>query len=115
MTKRTALLIALHIILACVLVGCQSDGLSPLCRHVVLSQYAAFKDAGYECELWHMENNNPENANGFQYHIALRVNTKGGWKWVEQQSVTYRTSFNQPNNTMLRRKVSFNEVANWIK
>jgi hypothetical protein len=94
--------------------GCGTTA-TPLCRHVVLSQYAAFVDAGYETELWHMKNKNPERANGFKYHVAVRIKKDGKWLWVEQPKLVYTTTTQAPSNTDLLRKMEFSEVAGWVK
>ena len=87
----------------------------PLCRHIVLSQYAAFKDAGYQTEIWHMKNNNPEKAKGFKYHVAIRIKVEGKWQWVTQPQITFTTSEAQPRGTTLLRKMKLNEVVAWVK
>lgn len=86
----------------------------PLCRHIVLAQYAAFKDAGYETEIWHMQNNDPEES-GFKYHVAVRVKVDGQWEWVTQPSIVFTTVTTQPRGTELLRKIEFSEVSGWIQ
>ncbi len=90
-------------------------GVQALCRHQVLAQYAAFKDAGYEAEIWHMKNLNPEDADGFKYHVALRVKVGSDWQWVKQPVVAYETTTQAPPNTILLRKMQFGEVSGWVE
>jgi uncharacterized protein YpmB len=87
-----------------------------LCRHIVLSQYSAYKDAGYEVEIWHMDNADPKTA-GFKYHVAIRVrkNENEEWLWVEQDKTLYRTTSEQPKDTKLRKQMTFDQVIKWVK
>ena len=96
------------------LASCTSPSATPLCRHVVLAQYAAFKDAGYEVELVHMANNRTA-LRGFKYHVALRVKQGNEWHWVDQPPTTYTTTTQQPAGTTIRRTMSFKEVAGWVQ
>jgi len=106
-------LLALAALAALLLSGCGTTA-TPLCRHVVLSQYAAFVDAGYETEICHMKNKYPEKAGGFKYHAAVRIKQDGKWLWVEQPKRVYTTTTQAPSNTIMLRKMEFSEVASWI-
>jgi len=108
----TAMILALLAIALCAS-GCGTTA-TPLCRHVVLSQYAAFVDAGYETEICHMKNKDPEKAGGFKYHAAVRIKQDGKWRWVEQPQVIYATTAQAPSNTILLRTMEFSEVAGWV-
>ena len=86
-----------------------------LCRHIVLAQYAAFKDAGYDVEIWQFVNKFPSKANGFKSHVALRVKKgKSNWVWVKQPATTYTTTSRMPKNTILLRKMDFLEIVEWV-
>ena len=102
----------LAILTALTLAGCATTRQEALCRHIVLSQYAAFTDAGYEAEIWHLNNTNPTES---KYHAAVRVKVIGRWLWVEQQATTYTTTTQQPTGTTLRRKLSASEVLRWAE
>ena len=102
----------LIILIALCLTSCNTVSQKPLCRHIVLSQYAAFVDAGYEAEIWHLHNLKPGK---YKYHIAVRTKIDGQWQWVRQQNMTYTTTTEQPPNTRLRKKMTIQEVVNWIK
>jgi hypothetical protein len=108
---RTILLIACLLALSSC---CHTE--RPLCRHIVLSQYAAFKDAGYDAEIWHMSNLDPKAAGGFKYHVAVRVrkNSNEPWQWVAQPQTSYHTTPNQPTNTKLRKRLSPERVLSWV-
>ncbi len=112
--------VAIAVVVAVIVVSLifliKSNSEKVLCRHIVLSQYATFVDAGYEAELWHMKNKYPEKANGFKYHIALRVRkTKDDpWEWVDQPSMSYTTSSSQPKDTELLRQMKLKEVVDWV-
>jgi len=90
-------LLALAALVALLLSGCSTTA-TPLCRHVVLSHYAAFVDAGYETEICHMKNKKD-----------------GKWLWVEQPKLVYTTTTQAPINTIMLRKMEFSEVAGWVK
>jgi len=103
-------------ILACLfLASCSTTARRPLCRHIVLSQYAAFVDAGYEAEIWHMENRNPAQAGGFKYHAAVRIKKGGQWQWVQQPQIFFTTTTKRPQGTKLLKKLEFGQVAGWTK
>lgn len=110
----TITIIALWAIAMLCCTGCGTTA-RPLCRHVVLSQYAAFVDAGYETEICHMKNKDPEKAGGFKYHAAVRIKKGGKWLWVEQPRIVYTTTTQAPSNTIMLRKLEFSEVAGWVK
>jgi len=103
-----------YLALLLLLTGCATPTKKPLCRHIVLAQYAAFRDAGYEAEIWQLNNINPQSA-GSKYHAAVRVKVCGQWLWVEQQSLTFTTTTQQPFGTTLRRKLSASEVLEWAE
>ncbi len=95
--------------------SCTTYTAKPLCRHIVLSQYAAYQDAGYQVQLVHMENVNPAKAGGFKYHVALKVRKDGGeWQWVEQPEVQYTTTTAKPYGTTALRPMDFAEVSKWV-
>ena len=96
------------ILLVLLFVGC-APTYRPLCKHVVLSHYAAARDQGAEAELWFMKNTKP---GPFKYHVACRRKFGDSWYWVDQPPTVYTTSATPPKNTMLIRKMSFNEVVN---
>ena len=95
--------------------GCLTPAQKPLCRHIVLSQYAAFVDAGYETEIWHMKNDSPAKAGGFKYHAAVRIKKDGKWLWVEQPKLIFTTTVEPPMGTTLTRKMAFSEVSGWAE
>ncbi len=92
------------------LTGCAT--IKPLCRHEVLSQYAACMEQGYETEIWHMRNTAPSTH---KYHVAVRIKKDGRWQWLEQGRTPYRITRYRPNNTELIREMEFEEVVKWIK
>jgi hypothetical protein len=102
----------LALMICLLLVGCQSHQIKPLCRHIVLAQYAACKDAGYETELVHLKNRNPGTH---LYHVAVRIKTRDGWQWVEQPEITFTTTKHRPQGTDIMRKLKFSEVVDWTK
>ena len=103
-----------YIAILIILTGCATRQ-KPLCRHIVLSQYAAFKDAGYETEIWHMENDNPALSGGFKYHAAVRIKVDGQWQWVEQPALTFTTTKQQPTGTTLREKMDPRTLIEWAE
>jgi len=116
--QRNGFITAITMALLAIAVSCGSGcgtTATPLCRHVVLSQYAAFVDAGYETEICHMKNKYPEKAGGFKYHAAVRIKKDGKWLWVEQPKRVYTTTAQAPINTIMLRKMEFSEVAGWIR
>lgn len=120
MSKKTmAVVVGMSLlIIICILIPVMSKtpyGVRPVCRHIVLSQYAAYRDAGYTVELWHMKNTDVGGAGGYAYHIALLVKTPDGDRWVEQPPVMYYTTSNKPPGTTLLRRMSYDEVSAWIK
>ena len=58
----------------------------PLCRHIVISQYLAYRDQ-YECEIVAMQNENPY---PYPKHLAVRIKTNNGWQWISQD-ITFST------------------------
>jgi len=107
------LILSLAALAALCCFGCGTTA-TPLCRHVVLSQYSAFVDAGYETEICHMKNKKPEQAGGFKYHAAVRIKKDGKWLWVEQPKIVYTTTTQAPINTIMLRTMEFSEVASWV-
>jgi hypothetical protein len=99
---------------AALLTGCATRPTkTPLCRHIVLSQYAAFKDAGYETEIVQLENLIPASH---KYHAAVRIKTTNGkWLWVNQPPTTFTTTPNQPTGTAIKRKLQPSEVLRWTE
>ncbi len=88
----------------------------PLCRHIVLAQWATFMDRGYEVEMWHMKNTapNPE----YKYHVAVRVrkNSNEEWQWVKQDNrIPFTLEKAPPKDCILLRLIEPEELLSWAR
>lgn len=99
--------------------SCTTPSRRPLCRHIVLSQYAAFKDAGFTTELVHFKNTTTLTTPKFKYHIAVRIkspNTPDApWLYVEQPPITFTTTTTPPPNTQFLKTVNPKTVLQWTE
>ncbi|MCP4711107.1 MAG: hypothetical protein GY869_21005 [Planctomycetes bacterium] len=97
--------------------GVAEETIRQCCRHEVLAQYAAAMDChGYNgeaeleaAELWQMRR-----RGAAKNHIAVRVQIKGEWFWVEQTSVRFKLVKTIPQNASdmeLFRTISFADAV----
>jgi len=100
--KLLTVIIAFIIGLLMLATGCVT--ITPVCRHIVLSQYAAAIDAGYEARYVTFLNP-PEvrKKTGYKYHVAVEVKEGDMWgNWVPQPKTSWTTTRQQPTGIILR-------------
>ena len=91
---------AILLLLLLLLSSCTT--ITPVCRHVVLAQYAAAIDAGYEAQIVRFLNTEEVcRATGYKWHVAVRIMEHGRWRWLEQQPTYYIVTDRQPSGTIV--------------
>ncbi len=99
--KRNGLIASIMLALLA-LISCAT--IKPVCRHIVLSQYAAAVDAGYEARIVTFKNPaEMRKKTGYKYHQAVEVCSNGEWgHWVSQPPTSWAITRKQPAGIILR-------------
>jgi len=116
--ENMKLLTILVTLLTVTLTSCTTPSQRPLCRHIVLSQYAAFKDAGYPTRIVHLKNTSTLNTPKFKYHAAVQIQSPTApneWLYVEQPPITFTTTTTPPPNTQFIKILNPKTVLQWTE
>ena len=94
--------------------GCQTTSITPICKHIVLSQALAYTEKGYDVEILLGKNKYPSK---YKYHVVTRIKDKKqkNWEYVDQPKIVFHTSPNPPKNIIWLRILSFDEVVQLSK